>query len=344
MVPASEGRAGGATRRTVVWAVAVPVALICCFLLYGWLLLRRPLDSEGSEQAFVVARGQTLEAVHDELLQRGLISPRAPILLWARLTGGDRRIKLGDYDLSAAQSPLEILETLVAGRTTLVSVTIPEGMTQSRILTLLSEVLGTPAEALAEAAADSVWLRRLGLPVLNLEGYLFPDTYCFDRETPARRVLGTIVAACLQHLDRARQERADSLELSLHEVMTLASIIEAEAMVAEERARISAVYHNRLRRGWLLQADPTVAHAIKRSARWLSTKDLKVDSPYNTYLYPGLPPGPICSPGLASLDAALQPLEGCPDLYFVARGDGTHVFSRSLEAHNRARTSVRSRR
>jgi len=144
----------------------------------------------------------------------------------------------------------------------------------------------------------------------------------------------------LARFDEPRRARAAELGMSLHDVLTLASIIELEAAVPEERERIAAVYHNRLRQGLLLQADPTAAYAAGVPGQRLSQRDLALDSPFNTYVHPGLPPGPICSPGLASIDAALWPLIGCGDLYFVARGDGTHVFSRTLEQHNRARAEL----
>lgn len=326
--------------RWIGWALILLVFL-GGFAGHSWCLLSRPLDPEGQMRVVEVKRGENLRDVRQRLLAQRILLPRAPLIFWARLTGQDRRIKSGFYELTPAQSPREIMEILVEGRTLRIQVTIPEGLTCSRILSRLAEALGEPKECFQAAASDSAWIRSLGLPVPDLEGYLYPETYTFERGMLPRDLLAAMVSACLEQFTEGQRRRADSLGLSLHEVLTLASIIEAETAIGEERARISAVYWNRLRLGRLLQADPTVAYALGRFGQRLWEQHLKVDSPYNTYLYPGLPPGPICSPGLESIDAALKPLADCHDLYFVARGDGTHIFSRSLKAHNRAKQSVR---
>ncbi len=303
--------------------------------------LHTPLDPRGQEREVRVAGGLTLQEVRDLLVAEGLVGERVPLVWWGRLTGLDRRVQSGTYALSPAQSPREILDRLVEGRTLQVRVTIPEGWTADRILDLLGRELDLPAEQLAAAAGDTAWIRSLGLGADRLEGYLFPETYVFERHPSPKRVLARMVAEGLARWDAPRRTRAAELGMSRHEVLTLASIVQAEAALEEEMTRIAAVYHNRLRQGRLLQADPTVAYAVGRTGQRIWAKHLTVDSPYNTYLYPGLPPGPICSPGEACIDAALYPLADCRDLYFVARGDGTHVFSRTLEEHNRARARVR---
>ena len=243
-------------------------------------------------------------------------------------------MRAGTYELGASRSPLQILSALVAGDVLRVRVTLPEGLTCEQSFTLLAEHLGVSIDSLRAVATDAGWLDSLGLPPGGPEGYVFPETYLFEPGTSARALLLTPVEACLERLDAARRARAAELGLSPHAALTLASIIEAESPDSLERRRISAVYHNRLRMGWRLEADPTVAYALGRPGEHLTHADLAVESPYNTYRHPGLPPGPICNPGLVSLDAALWPLEGCQDLFFVARGDGTHAFSRTLAEHN----------
>ncbi|MCK4303634.1 MAG: endolytic transglycosylase MltG [Candidatus Eisenbacteria sp.] len=335
--------AGGATR-TRGWIGLIFVLLTMLlggYLANAWHLLGRPLDRQGAAQVVEVKPGESLEKIRRCLIADGLLSSKAPLLQWARLTGRDRRVRSGFYELSPAQSPREIMEVLVRGQMLQVRVTIREGLTLSQTIACLAEALEEPYESFQEAASDSIWMRSLAIPAASLEGYLYPETYQFELGASPRTVLGAMVHACLDWFVGERQRQADSLGLSLHQVLTMASIIEAETAVSDERPRISAVYHNRLRRGWLLQADPTVAYALGRIGERLWQRDLEVDSPYNTYKYKGLPPGPICSPGLESIDAALQPLEGCRDLYFVARGDRTHVFSRTLKAHNRAKHSLR---
>ena len=238
----------------------------------------------------------------------------------------------------------EILRVLVEGRTRRLFVTIPEGWLLARILPRLAEALRVPESELVAAASDPALARSLGIPAQGLEGYLFPETYAFEYGMPVRDALVHMARMCLDRFDENRRQRAAELGLSLHEVLTLASIVQAEAARVEEMPRIAAVYHNRLRQHRRLEADPTAAYAGGRTGQRLLERDLLVESPYNTYRHAGLPPGPICSPGLASIDAVLHPLAGCEDLYFVARGDGTHIFSRTLAAHNRAREMIRRSR
>jgi UPF0755 protein len=214
---------------------------------------------------------------------------------------------------------------------------LPEGITQRQALDRLAEGLSIPLGDLEAAASDTAWLRQMGVPGPSLEGYVFPETYFFDRGTAARRALERMVQTGAARFDAPRRARAAQLGMTRHQVLTLASIVEAESAIPEERRRVSAVYHNRLRLGWPLQADPTVAYAVEKIGSQLSTLDLQAQSAFNTYLNAGLPPGPICSPGMVSIDAALWPLEACGDLYFVARGDGAHIFSQTLEQHNAAR-------
>ncbi|MFH1144555.1 MAG: endolytic transglycosylase MltG [Candidatus Eisenbacteria bacterium] len=340
--PVDPGLQAGARRAAKrLWPAAIPplvlVLLVCAALVV-------PSKPYSRERFFHIETGECLRSIEDRLAKQGLIRLRGPLLAYGRLTGLDRRIRPGTYELSASQSPLAILKTLVAGDVVLRRVTIPEGFTTEAILTRLSSELGVAIEQLRAAAADTAWIRSLGLAAPGLEGYLFPETFLFDPQTTAREALAEMVAVGEARFDEGRRLRASELGLSRHEILTLASIIELEAADEVERRRVSAVYRNRLLRGLLLQADPTAAYAAGRIGQRLSLEDLAIDSPYNTYLYPGLPPGPICSPGLASIDAALWPLEGCDDLYFVSRGDGTHAFSRTLEEHNQARGGLEKAR
>jgi UPF0755 protein len=243
--------------------------------------------------------------------------------------------------IGAGMPPAEILQTLVEGPRLLQRVTLPEGLPLREALGILSDSLEIPAVAIQRVSRDTAWLDSLDLPVPSLEGYLYPETYHFDPGTSERVVIEHLVRSALDYFTPDRIQRAKNLGMSIHEVMTLASIVEAEAKVPEERSRISAVFHRRLERGIPLQADPTVQYAVGKMGEPLMTEDLSFPSPYNTYLIQGLPPGPINSPGAASLEAALWPLESCDDLYFVARPDGSHIFSRTLRQHEAARQTVR---
>lgn len=314
------------------------------FGLFGWLAasgyyLMTPHNVAGQSQIFQISRGESLATIGDRLVDGGLVSRHAPLNLWARLAGADRRMRQGAFKISPAQTPLEILGTLIAGRPIPLRVTLPEGLTARQMLERISQTLDVPLSGLMSAASDSVWLRSLGVPGFP-EGYLYPETYFFDAGSEPRAILERLIRTGFERIDAARLARAQALGMTRHELLTIASIIEAESGLPMERRRIAAVYRNRLQRGWPLQADPTVAYAIGHPGRKLTAADLGADSPYNTYRRAGLPPGPICSPGLTSIDAALWPLEACPDLFFVARGDGGHVFSQTLQEHNQARRLI----
>jgi UPF0755 protein len=187
---------------------------------------------------------------------------------------------------------------------------------------------------------DDRFTQGMGITASNLEGYLFPDTYRLSWSTTPEKVAQVMVEQFRKTITDSLMRRAEEIGFSLAQVVTLASMIEAEAKDGNERDLISAVYHNRLRRGMLLQCDPTVIYALPKLDRPLLLKDLEVDSPYNTYRYPGLPPGPICNPGKASILAALYPA-GVNYLYFVATGEGSHIFSATLAQHNLARARVK---
>jgi UPF0755 protein len=186
--------------------------------------------------------------------------------------------------------------------------------------------------------------RQLGISAPTLEGYLFPDTYLLSWPISSRDLAKLMIERFREVYDKEVAKYANYVGLSTNEIVTLASIIQAEAQDESEMTRIAAVYHNRMRKGLRLEADPSVAYALGGVRRGLHYSDLKIDSPYNTYRVKGLPPGPICSPGLASLVAAVRPLEGCEDLYFVAAGDGSHFFTKTHEEHMKAKKYAKSLR
>ena len=194
--------------------------------------------------------------------------------------------------------------------------------------------------AFVELAYDSAFCRGVGIAAPSLEGYLFPDTYYVPRNIRARTMIETMLARFRAVFDDSLAQRTRQIGFTAHEILTLASIIEREARVEEERPIISGVFHRRLKLRRPLEADPTVEYALGMRKKRLLYKDLEVDSPYNTYRYPGLPPGPICNPGRASILAALYPAE-TPYLYFVAKGDGTHEFTSSERDHLNAKRRIR---
>ncbi|MFN3681958.1 MAG: endolytic transglycosylase MltG [Nitrospira sp.] len=283
----------------------------------------------------IIPAGWTLQQVAAFLEQEQLIKSRWGFVWRARMEAVERKIQPGEYELHAALSPAEILSKLVAGRVVLHSVTIPEGYTIAQIAAVLSEKNITDHDEFIRLTHDPSFIHTLNIMAETLEGYLFPDTYRFARHTAAKDVIRTMVER-LEHVFSAEwQRRAKELGLTRHQVLTLASVIEKETSSAEERPWISSVFHNRLKKNLPLQSDPTVIYGLPHFDGNLRKKDLSHPSPYNTYRWLGLPPGPIASPGAESIRAALYPAS-TPHLYFVSKNDGTHYFSTTLAQHNRA--------
>lgn len=244
-------------------------------------------------------------------------------------------IKAGVYEFERPMPPVDVIDKLVRGDVILKTITIREGLDRFAIAKLFSdEGLGTLADW-EKATREADLIRDLAPDAESLEGYLFPDTYKFDPGTPARTIVEAMVANFRKHW--GNEIALIATELNPHQTVTLASIVETEARLPEERPVVASVYVNRVRKRMLLGADPTVIYALKLAGTWdgnIRKADLQVDSPYNTYRKPGLPPGPIANPGLASLRAAAAPAT-TPYLYFVARNDGSHVFATNNAEHNR---------
>ena len=298
----------------------------------------------GAPVRVTIPPGATFRAVTDTVVARGLVDSRPWFRFLARVRGVDRKVQAGVYDLPAGASAWQLLTQLERGRIATIRFTAPEGLTLLELGDLVEARLGIAADSVLAAARDPARLAALGVPAPTLEGYLLPETYTLPLPVTAGALVDAMTAEFTRRWPPAWTARLDSLGRSRHELLALAAIVEGEARRDEERAIIAGVYSNRLRIGMPLQADPTVQYAIqlKTGARKprLLFKDLEIDSPYNTYRVAGLPPGPVNSPGLRSIEASLYPAE-VPWLYFVAVGDGSHRFSRTLVEHNRAINDVR---
>jgi UPF0755 protein len=286
-----------------------------------------------------IPQGATIAQIGEILHQRGLIEHPWLFRYAVRIMGADTKIQAGNMMLAGGQSLFELVRNLTRARAIGIPVTIPEGVTAAEIAGVLEKRIGLDSAAFMAAVRDTQLVRELGAEGPSLEGYLYPDTYFMAVGSDVRRIAGRMVANLRNHLPSDFSDRAAAAGLSVHEALTLASIIEWEAMTRSESRIISSVYHNRLRRGMLLQADPTVSYALDKGPSRLFYSDLKVDSPYNTYMYTGLPPGPINNPSWESIEAAVQPA-ATNYLYFVARGDGTHSFSTSLADHLAAKQQL----
>ncbi len=331
------------TVRTLFKVIAAMALVAAAFVAYVVVDVTRRPAATGERVRVTVAEGAGFKAVRRDLEQHGLVKSGWTFEFFARVLGHDRRIRRGTYEFAVGTAPVEILRSLVRGDVLAVRVTIPEGFNSWQIAGAFRPA-GVDSLDLIAAIRDRELIEALRVPVSTLEGYLFPDTYSVPFGSRAGDVVGQMLHRLAAEWTPAFDRRADELGFSKHQVLTLASIIEAEARVADERPRVAAVYHNRLAAGMRLEADPTVAYAMGGFRGRLYYKDLKIDSPYNTYLNAGLPPGPICSPGGSSIRAALHPDGRERALYFVARGDGRHVFSQTLREHNAAVQEARRNR
>jgi UPF0755 protein len=270
------------------------------------------------------------------LLQENHVIVDERIFTWmARLTGNDRKIIPGEYELHEGMRPTEILSQLVNGRVLYHSIMIPEGFTLAQIGNVLAKKELADKAEFIRLAHEQEFIRHLQLNVPSLEGYLFPDTYFFVRHTETEKIIQTLVNRLWKVFTPDLQRRAKELNMSVQEVLTLASVIEKETAISQERPLVSGVFHNRLQRNMPLQSDPTVIYALETFDGDLRKRDLAIDSPYNTYRVRGLPPGPIGNPGEAAIHAALYPTR-TNFVYFVSRNDGSHHFSATLAEHNKA--------
>ena len=309
------------------------------------LLLIVALPDEGPVVTVDIPAGATLPRVAEILDSAGVVGSAGLFHAYVRLRRADRELKAGTYDLPTRTSMRDALRRLTRGEVQTVALTIPEGFQLQQIAPRIAELSSSSEDDVRALLDDPGLWERHGVPGPSLEGYLFPDTYRFARGVPAEAVVDAMVARYQEIWTPERRALLDATDMTEREVVTLASIIQAEARQIDEMPRISGVYHNRLDSGWLLQADPTVLYALGgyRERLLYAAIDSVEDSPYNTYSSRGLPPGPIGSPGALAIDAALDP-EVHEFMYFVAWPDGSHVFTNSLADHNAAKEDARQAR
>jgi UPF0755 protein len=292
---------------------------------------------EGGEQFVEIAPGTGTSAIGDQLARAGVVSHPLVfrVALWR--TGQARVLKAGDYQFTRPLSAREVVGQLARGEVYSRTITFREGLTLREMAQHFSaQGFGTASEFL-EAAHATALISDLDPAATDLEGYLFPDTYALSRRASADDLIVRMVTLFRQHYDGAMFNTVRRAGFTTREIVTLASLVEKETARADERPLVAAVYRNRWKIGMGMQADPTVIYALVQRGTYtgnLTRADLQVDSPYNTYRYRGLPPGPIAAPGLASLQAAVQPA-AVSHLYFVSRNDGSHVFADALDEHNR---------
>jgi UPF0755 protein len=287
-----------------------------------------------------IPAGSGPRAVATLLARAGVVSDADLFYRFLRHEELGPKLRAGEYEFQGQALPQQVAEKLVSGQQKTYRVTIPEGLRVDEVLPLLAHSeLHLDEGKLLALAGDPAWIRRQGVPAGRLEGFLFPDTYAFTKPFTAETVLARLVARGLDEAKKAWAAQAPDAHLDLLQFVTLASIVEKETGAPSERSHISCVYHNRLRRGMPLQADPTVLYAMMllrgRFVKNITAHDLVTSQPYNTYTEKGLPPGPIANPGAAALKATAEPV-ACTDLYFVSRNDGTSEFCPTLVCHNAA--------
>ncbi len=319
-----------------IWiAVFSASMLIAVFIGDLYSYAKKPAAREAKPVLTTINPGQSFGAVIAELDEKGVIEKPDKFKLYARIKKQDRDLKAGSYMLSAAMSPEKILETLVKGKTFRFRVTIPEGYTLDQIASVLDNAgLVEKTEFLA-AANDKSLAEQLGIEADNFEGYLFPDTYFFTKGIASEKIVKSMVARFRNVFDSLWENRPPDFAYTLHETVTLASIIEKETGAANERPLVASVFHNRLKMDMRLESDPTVIYGIEGFSGNLTRLHLDTPAPYNTYQMKGLPPGPIASPGKEALQAALYPAES-EYIFFVSKNDSTHHFSVNYEEHRKA--------
>jgi UPF0755 protein len=329
----------------------VLLSLLCVALLttlaggvFVWRVLAWRSPENGPPARITVGDAEPFRQVARRLEAAGLIR-NAPVFTWlARWRGLDRRVRSGPYELVFGRTAQELLDVLVSGQARVFAVTIPEGLTVDETADLLEHAGLGSAAGFRCLASDAAFLDSLDLPGGHLEGYLFPDTYSFRVGAGPAEIVSRMTRRFFEVFSADDVDAAAAEGMTVDQVVTLASLIEKEAAVPAERGLVSAVFHNRLARGMLLQSDPTAVYGLEGRRGEVTHQDLARKSPYNTYLNPGLPPGPIANPGREALDAALHPAPNVRALYFVSRNDRTHEFSETLEAHQRAVDRYQRRR
>ena len=316
------------------------VGVLCLIALSVVVFLVLPPSSSEDIVNFEVPIGSSTQAIAKRLVKQNLIRSEYAFRLIVKHRGTGKRLRAGTYTLQRNMALWHIIDEFEKGQVNLVRWTVPEGLTVSDIAELWETTGYGTAAAFREATKLECLLEQFGLQDKSVEGYLFPNTYKFAKGTTAKQAVEMMLKEFKQRWTQTFDEAARNLGLTQHEVLTLASVIEKEAQVKSERPRIASVFHNRLKKKWRLQADPTVLYALGNPKRLLTKTDLRVDSPYNTYKHRGLPPGPIANPGIDSIRAALRP-EKTDYFYFVAIGEGKHHFSKTLSEHNRMIRKIR---
>ncbi len=323
----------------IIKAILV-VSAVAILLFSAWFSLEFYFTPKSSPKKifFVIETGQGAQSISQNLKEKGIIKKKWSFLLGYKFFFSPKSLKAGEYAFDLPLSAKEVLIIITEGKIYLHSLTIPEGRTRKEIARHLESLPFIDEEDFLEASSRTEIISSLDKEASNLEGYLFPETYHFPKGTSAEKIVSALVSQFKAVFSEEWRKRAREIKMTPREVVILASLIEKEAFISKEKKLVSAVFHNRLKIRMKLDCDPTIIYALKEEGKFkgrLRKKDLKYKSPYNTYLNRDLPPGPICSPGRESLEAALYPAQE-KYLYFVSKNDGSHHFSSTFKEHQRA--------
>ena len=288
-----------------------------------------------SKQSFVIEKGMSLDSVSTMLFNQKIINNKNLFKVKVMAKGLSSKIPAGTFVVEGRVSDKSLIDTIFKVGPVKIKLVLPEGLNSKQIFTRINNIFDTNIN-FPDLIIENSFVDIHNIQSNSVEGYLYPSTYYFYHNTSPQEVINTLLSEFWKQFDIKLQNRAIELGFTVHEVLTLASIIEGEAMLNDERAIISSVYHNRLKINMKLQADPTIQYIIPGPPKAVSTRDLKIKSPYNTYMNYGLPPGPINNPGLESIKAALYPAD-TNFLFFVAQGDGSHAFSTNEKDHEKAK-------
>ncbi len=312
--------------------------ILLLFIFWFSLEFYRPSHALPEKVIFEVEKGQTAQDIAQALKKNGIIKKTWPLILGYKIFFSSQSLKAGEYALQLPLSAKEVLQILAEGNVCLRPVTIPEGLIIEEIADLLETQNFAKKVDFVKISADTSSISAIDEEATSLEGYLFPETYSFAKGTSSGEIVTAMISQFHSVFGEKWKHRAEEIGMSVREIVILASLIEKETSLPEEKKLVSAVFHNRLKKRMKLDCDPTIIYVLKREGNFtgrLRTKDLRLDSPFNTYLYPGLPPSPIANPGKDSLEAALYPAEE-NYLYFVSKNDGSHHFSHTFLEHQRA--------
>ena len=328
-------------RKLALIGIFAVVIVVGGAVLAGTIMWTRITQSykgyDAAEQFIEIPRGAGTAQIRRRLVENGIVENEWTLRFALMWSGKAQSLKAGEYRFDRPLTPLQVVDRLSRGDVHTRRVTFREGLTIGEMAAVFEAQALGPAADFLTAAQDASLIADLDPAATDLEGYLFPETYTVSRTTTARELVAAMVARFRENFPELSRQQGRADGFTVREIVTLASLVEKETARPEERPVVAAVYRNRLKIRMGMQADPTVIYALQRAGKYdgnIRRADLAFDSPYNTYRYPGLPPGPIAAPGRAALDAAIAPAD-VPHLYFVSRNDGSHVFSNTLAEHNR---------